>query len=182
MVDGHRLVVVVERHGDHVEPGRSALQMAGGQIVLGDAGQLPLLAPVHCLQASAEPTGMPCFDLDKDDCPAATGDDIHLAEPFAVVGVEDFVATFLQMAAGHTLSQDGLTWEITLRDGLMFHDGTPVRAVDCIASLKRWGARDALGQLLMAAVSEWQAKSDKTFAIRLKQRFRIEPHAFQARL
>lgn len=82
-----------------------------------------------------------------------------------------------QMAAGHTLSQDGLTWEITLRDGLMFHDGTPVRAVDCIASLKRWGARDALGQLLMAAVSEWQAKSDKTFAIRLKQRFPLMLYA-----
>nr|WP_314075678.1 ABC transporter substrate-binding protein [uncultured Roseococcus sp.] len=76
-----------------------------------------------------------------------------------------------QMAAGHNLSQDGLTWEITLREGLKFHDGSPVRGVDCIASLKRWGARDALGQLLLAAVNEWQAKDDRTFAIRLKERF-----------
>ncbi|MBW6396401.1 ABC transporter substrate-binding protein [Roseomonas sp. HJA6] len=82
-----------------------------------------------------------------------------------------------QMAAGHTVSQDGLTWEVTLRDGLKFHDGTPVRAVDCVASLKRWGARDALGQLLMAAVNEWQAKDDKTFAIRLKQRFPLMLYA-----
>ena len=36
----------------------------------------------------------------------------------------------------------------TLRDGLEFHDGQPVTAEDCVASLKRWGARDALGQQL----------------------------------
>ena len=82
-----------------------------------------------------------------------------------------------QMAAGHTVSADGLTWEITLRDGLMFHDGSPVRAADCIASLKRWGARDALGQLLVASANEWQAKDDKAFVIRLKQRFPLMLYA-----
>jgi peptide/nickel transport system substrate-binding protein len=76
-----------------------------------------------------------------------------------------------QMAAGHTVSSDGLLWEIKLRDGLFFHDGEPVRASDCVASLKRWAARDALGQLLAASVEEWQVKDDKTFAIRLKRRF-----------
>ncbi len=82
-----------------------------------------------------------------------------------------------QMAAGHAVSDDGLTWTITLRDGLAFHDGSPVRAADCIASLKRWGARDVLGQLLLAIVNEWQAKDDKTFAIRLKQRFPLMLYA-----
>ena len=82
-----------------------------------------------------------------------------------------------QMAAGHTVSPDGLTWEITLREGLRFHDGSPVRAADCIASLKRWGARDALGQLLVANVNEWAAKDDRTFAIRLKQRFPLMLYA-----
>jgi peptide/nickel transport system substrate-binding protein len=82
-----------------------------------------------------------------------------------------------QMAAGHSTSTDGLVWEIRLRDGLKFHDGEPVRAVDCVASLKRWAARDALGQLLAASVDEWQVKDDKTFAIRLKQRFPLMLYA-----
>lgn len=76
-----------------------------------------------------------------------------------------------QMAAGHGVSDDKLTWTVTLRDGLTFHDGAPVRAIDCIASLKRWAARDVLGQLLAAAVNEWIARDDKTLVIRLKQPF-----------
>ena len=82
-----------------------------------------------------------------------------------------------QMAAGHVVSDAGLTWTFTLRDGLAFHDGSPVRAADCIASLKRWGARDVLGQLLLAVVDGWEAKGDKGFAIRLKQRFPLMLYA-----
>ena len=33
-----------------------------------------------------------------------------------------------QMAAGHVVGDDGKRWTITLRDGLRFHDGTPVLA------------------------------------------------------
>ncbi|UHC17875.1 ABC transporter substrate-binding protein [Methylobacterium currus] len=76
-----------------------------------------------------------------------------------------------QMAAGHQVQDDGLAWRIRLRDGLRFHDGAPVRAIDCIASLKRWAARDTLGQLLAASVDEWQAEDDRTLVIRLKRRF-----------
>src|SRR3954469_1383952 len=43
-----------------------------------------------------------------------------------------------QMAEGHSVSDDGRAWAFTLRSGLRFHDGEPVRAVDCVASLKRW--------------------------------------------
>ncbi len=46
-----------------------------------------------------------------------------------------------QMAEGHQVSADGLTWTIRLREGLAFHDGEPVRSVDCVASLKRWMVR-----------------------------------------
>ncbi len=50
-----------------------------------------------------------------------------------------------QMAEGHEVSSDGLTWLIRLRPGLKFHDGEPVRAVDCVASLQRWSKRDSFG-------------------------------------
>ncbi len=75
-----------------------------------------------------------------------------------------------QMAAGHEISQDELTWTFTLRDGLMFHDGEPVLARDCVASIKRWGSRDSFGQVLMRYVNEIAPLDDRRFAIRLKKR------------
>ena len=53
-----------------------------------------------------------------------------------------------QMAESLVMSDDGLTATIKLRDGLSFHDGKPVTAEDCIASLKRWAARDSMAQKL----------------------------------
>ena len=58
-----------------------------------------------------------------------------------------------QMAEGFERSADGRTYRIKLREGLQFHDGTPVRAIDCVASLKRWCVRDTFGQLLAKARS-----------------------------
>ncbi len=49
------------------------------------------------------------------------------------------------MVAGHVIEDDGKTWKLTLRDGLLFHDRQPVLARDCVASIRRWEARDALG-------------------------------------
>lgn len=76
-----------------------------------------------------------------------------------------------QMAEGHTVSEDGLRWTIRLRDGLRFHDGAPVRAVDCIASLRRWAVRDGFGQVLARAVAEWGAPEDRVLTIRLHRPF-----------
>ena len=56
-----------------------------------------------------------------------------------------------QMVGSWENSSDKLSWSFTLRPGLKWHDGPPVTAADCVASLKRWGARDALGKLLLAA-------------------------------
>jgi peptide/nickel transport system substrate-binding protein len=76
-----------------------------------------------------------------------------------------------QMVDRWTVSDDKLTYRFTLRDGLKWHDGQPVRAADCVASLKRWGQRDTLGQKLMEAVADIKAIDDKTFAISLKSPF-----------
>jgi len=76
-----------------------------------------------------------------------------------------------QMADHYTVSDDKLTYTIVLRDGLVWSDGTPVTAEDCIASLKRWGARDSYGQLLMTDTAEMKAIDDKSFAIVLKRPF-----------
>src|ERR1035438_7637027 len=47
------------------------------------------------------------------------------------------------------VSDDKLTYTFTLRDGLKWHDGAPVTGEDCVASLKRWGKADSMGQKLM---------------------------------
>jgi peptide/nickel transport system substrate-binding protein len=82
-----------------------------------------------------------------------------------------------QMLAGHTTDADGLTWTLTLRDGLMFHDGTKVLARDAVASIKRWWINDAFGQALAVATDEISAPDDKTIRFRLKRRFPLLPDA-----
>ncbi len=76
-----------------------------------------------------------------------------------------------QMAEGHEVSDEGLTWTIRLRDGLRFHDGAPVLARDCVASIRRWAARDGFGQTLMAQTDELAAPDDHTLRFRLKAPF-----------
>src|SRR5689334_17445302 len=43
-----------------------------------------------------------------------------------------------QMVEAYRVSDDRLTYTFTLRPGLLWHDGTPVRAQDCVASIRRW--------------------------------------------
>ena len=73
-----------------------------------------------------------------------------------------------QMAEKHEVSADQLTHTITLRDGLAWHDGAPVTAEDCTASIKRWGARDAVGQKLLSFIDTMSTPDAKTIVIKLK--------------
>ena len=70
-----------------------------------------------------------------------------------------------QMVDKYTLSADGLVYTLTLRDGLLWHDGKPVTSDDCIASIKRWGAKDATGQKMMSFVKGFEAVDARTFRI-----------------
>ena len=76
-----------------------------------------------------------------------------------------------QMVDKYETSKDRLTWTFTLRDGLKFHDGAPVRSADCIASIERWAKRDVLGQKLGEMTESWTAVNDKTFRLKLKKPF-----------
>src|SRR5262249_23123574 len=59
-----------------------------------------------------------------------------------------------QMLEGWEVSDDRLTWRFRLREGLEWHDGTPVTAEDCVASLRRWAKREPLGAQLIDATRE----------------------------
>jgi peptide/nickel transport system substrate-binding protein len=76
-----------------------------------------------------------------------------------------------QMVDKWSVSANKMRWSFTLRDGLKFHDGQPVTAEDCVVSLKRWGARDTVGRLLLASVGKLAAVDRKTFTLDLEQPF-----------
>ena len=67
--------------------------------------------------------------------------------------------------ADWTVSDDGMTYTFTLRDGLMWHDGTPVTAEDCIASIARWDQVDKTGQVMASLMTEMSVVDDKTFTM-----------------
>ena len=82
-----------------------------------------------------------------------------------------------QMAEGHAVEDAGRTWRIRLREGLVFHDGTPVRAQDCVASIIRWGTHALMGQSLLRATARLSAPDDRTILFRLAERFPLLPEA-----
>lgn len=74
-----------------------------------------------------------------------------------------------QMVEAWNASSDGLTYEFTLRPGLLWHDNTPVRAADCAASIRRWGAKDGMGRALLAQTASIDALNDRSFRMTLKR-------------
>jgi peptide/nickel transport system substrate-binding protein len=92
-------------------------------------------------------------------------------------GTDAAYAAQPQMVAGHVVEDDGKRWRLTLRPDLTFHDGSPVLARDCVASITRWGKRDAMGQTLMAYTDALTAPDDKTIVFRLKKPFALLPDA-----
>ncbi len=74
-----------------------------------------------------------------------------------------------QMLEKWEVSDDGLKYTFTLRDGLRWHDGSPVVAEDAVASLNRWAKRDTMGQKLMDFTDSLVASSEKVFVLTLKE-------------
>ena len=92
-------------------------------------------------------------------------------------GQDSRLRATVQMLEGFLIEDDHKLYRLALRRGLKFHDGSPVLARDCAASIRRWGARDSFGQALMAATDEVSASDDRTIVIRLKAPFPLLPDA-----
>ena len=76
-----------------------------------------------------------------------------------------------QMAAGHVVEDDGRRITITLRPGLLFHDGSKVLARDAVASIKRWAVRNPYGQKLASVTDAVEAVDDTRIQFRLRRPF-----------
>lgn len=131
----------------------SALILAGGMAI-----------------ASAETTlrFVPHADLQALD-PMGSIADIVKTHGFMIYdtlyGLDENFVPQPQMVKDLAISEDRKTYRFTLRDGLKWHDGAPVTAEDCVASLKRWAARDAAGQLMARVLTEMKVVDEKTFEL-----------------
>jgi len=74
-----------------------------------------------------------------------------------------------QMVGKTDISADRKTYTFELRPGLKWHDGTAVTARDCVASIRRWQAKDGAGQHLFERVADTPVVDEKTFRIVLKE-------------
>ena len=92
-------------------------------------------------------------------------------------GLDESFLPQKQMVGGEEVSDDGLTWTLTLREGLMHHDGEKVRAADAVASIRRAAKRAPLVETLMSVTNELTAIDDNRLRFRLKKRFALLPYA-----
>lgn len=81
------------------------------------------------------------------------------------------------MAGGVAVDDDGRHRTLTLRTAQRFHDGTPALARECVASLRRWGARDAFGKTLFAVTDALLAADDRRLVFRLTRPYPMLPKA-----
>jgi peptide/nickel transport system substrate-binding protein len=71
-------------------------------------------------------------------------------------GLDEHFTVHPQMVEGHSLANNRTVWTLRLREGLRFHDGTPVLGRDVVASIRRWAVRDdGFGDALMRATVEF---------------------------
>jgi peptide/nickel transport system substrate-binding protein len=82
-----------------------------------------------------------------------------------------------QMVGRHEASPDGMSHRFTLREGLAFHDGQPVRAADAVQSIRRWAERDVVGRALAAATAALEVVDERTFTLRLSRPFALVTEA-----
>jgi peptide/nickel transport system substrate-binding protein len=145
------------------------------------AGATVLAAPrIAAAQGAKTVIFIPHADLASVDPVWTTADitrNFSLAVYDTLYGFDAEFKPQPQMAAGHVVENDGKQWDITLRDGLMFHDGTPVLARDCVATIRRSARRNPMAAALIARTDEMLAVNDKLMRIRLKKPFALVPDA-----
>ncbi|MDJ0387283.1 ABC transporter substrate-binding protein [Roseomonas sp. E05] len=148
-------------------PRRATLQLGGAALAAGALGR-----PALAQSAANTLRFVPHANLQTPDAlQSSTLVSLNAASAIwdQLFGLDSKLVPRPQMVASYELSDDRLRWRFRLREGLAFHDGEPVRAADCVASIHRWSQRDLFGKRLAAQLDEMRASGDKEFEIRLKQ-------------
>jgi peptide/nickel transport system substrate-binding protein len=152
---------------------REKSPMISRRTVLGAAALAPLAAPrIAAAESARVMKFIPQSELNSIDpawIPAANVRTHGYMVFDTLFGIDDAYKPWPQMLEGALVEDDGRRWNLTLRENLNFHDGARVLARDCVASIKRFCARDSMGQALIAAT--------RTIVFRLKRPFPLLPDA-----
>lgn len=141
-------------------------------IAVGTALSIPSVLRAQTSPTSGQTVSMAMADIGIFDPILSTTEmtyDHALAIHDTLFGIDSKLLPQPQMVSKWGVSDDKKTYTFELRDGLRFHDGSPVTAADCVASVRRWGVADSGGQLIMARTRDISKKDDKTFTIDLKE-------------
>ena len=74
-----------------------------------------------------------------------------------------------------SVSEDGLTYEFNLRQGVPFHNGEEMTAADAVASLERFGVRATWGRNLFEVMDSLTADGDHKVVMKLTEPVAIVP-------
>ncbi|MEK7443792.1 MAG: ABC transporter substrate-binding protein, partial [candidate division NC10 bacterium] len=72
------------------------------------------------------------------------------------------------LAEGHTITDAGRRYTITLRKGVKFHNGKEMTSADVVPSLQRWGKMSTAGKALWKNIEAVEAKDPYTVVVHLK--------------
>ncbi|WP_192249582.1 ABC transporter substrate-binding protein [Mesorhizobium silamurunense] len=141
-------------------------------VAAGAALSIPSVLRAQTSPDAARTVRMVIQDLSVFDPVVTTSDPTH-THAYAIYdtlfAIDSKLVAQPQMVGKWGVSDDRKTYTFELRDGLGWHDGTPVTAADCVASIRRWGQMAPGGQLLMARARDISKKDDRTFTIALKE-------------
>src|SRR5271165_499467 len=71
-----------------------------------------------------------------------------------------------QMIETYAVEDSGRSYRFTLRPGLAFSDGTPVRAADAVASIRRWAKKDPAGLRIASLGMQLAVVDDRSFTLK----------------
>ena len=74
-----------------------------------------------------------------------------------------------QMIETVSIEDSGRTYLFTLRQGLTFHDGSPVRSADAVASIRRWAKKDPAGLRIASLGMQLSVIDDRSFKLALTE-------------
>ena len=75
------------------------------------------------------------------------------------------------VASDYTISDDAKTYTFTLRDGVTFHDGTPVTIEDVKYSIDRYAEIQGESSAFSSLVDSVEVQDDKTLVVNLKESY-----------
>lgn len=142
---------------------RSIVALLAGSLLAVSAAQGTLI-----IAQGTDPTNLD--PAKATDSPSATVNS-HIFETLFELTPEGTIEP--RLATGYTVSDDGLTWTLDIRQGVTFHDGTALTAADVEASLERFidPANAFTFRFLLSRIQEVNVLGDHQVEVKLAQTF-----------